>query len=60
MLSALASRATARFETGDHYILQLPILSEILARTTRGSDLNEVLSLFDEHSPFVLQSNEPV
>jgi predicted ATPase/class 3 adenylate cyclase len=46
-------------EVGEHSFCNYAILSELLARATRGSDLNEVLRLFEEKSSFVLQSNEP-
>ena len=46
-------------ETGDHQYCNYAIIAEILGRTIRGSNLHEVLRLFDEHCPFVLQSKEP-
>jgi len=46
-------------EVGDHQFCNYAIISEVLARATRGSNLQEVLRLFDQHCPVVLQSNEP-
>lgn len=46
-------------EVGDHQFCNYAIISEVLARATRGSNLREVLRLFDQYCPLVQQSNEP-